>query len=145
VRILAQITTGLLLLQLCSCGDKPAPAPSVQVSKPKPAPQTVVAATESTPAPDINVPPPGAPGTPAAVPAVTQPVITASTVKAGDTLDLAKLTEASKAYGSEHGSFPKNFEDVIKEHYLDKLPEVPTGKRLVIDAKTGQVTLVETK
>jgi hypothetical protein len=59
------------------------------------------------------------------------------------TIDTAAITSAIQLFQVEHGRFPKDLNELVKEKYLSEIPPAPFGSKIVYDASTGQVKIVK--
>lgn len=58
-------------------------------------------------------------------------------------IDLAYINHAIQQFNAEEGRNPKDLDELIKEHYLGKMPTVPYGMRIQYDAASGKVSVVK--
>lgn len=61
--------------------------------------------------------------------------------KAIGTIDIASISSAINLYYGAEGSYPTNFQELVDNGYMSKVPAPPRGKKFNYDAKTGTVTL----
>ncbi|HWD94627.1 MAG TPA: hypothetical protein VG938_20025 [Verrucomicrobiae bacterium] len=61
---------------------------------------------------------------------------------AGKTVDVASLNQAIGMFQVDKGRFPKDLDELVKENYLKKLPDVPYGMKLDYDPVNGQVKVI---
>lgn len=90
--------------------------------KPKPADQP---ADGSAPAA------PDAGAAPAAIPASTEP------------FDLVKLNETLKLFCRDQTRYPKDLTELVGPGFLTALPQVPAGKKLIMDKEKVEFRLVD--
>jgi hypothetical protein len=57
-------------------------------------------------------------------------------------IDLSYITHAIQQFNAEEGRNPKDLDELVSTHYLNKIPAAPFGKKLQYDATTGAVTVV---
>lgn len=58
------------------------------------------------------------------------------------TVDLAQLNQAIQMFQAQESRYPTNFEELIAAKLLVQVPKAPYGKKLVYDASTGKVSIV---
>lgn len=58
-------------------------------------------------------------------------------------VDVASITHAIQLFQTEHGRYPKDLNELVKEGDLGKIPEAPYGTKLVYDPNTGTVKVVK--
>ncbi|MEW6302964.1 MAG: hypothetical protein AB1705_05805, partial [Verrucomicrobiota bacterium] len=88
-------------------------------------------------------PPPGATtasAPQAAAPAPAEPA--AEVVMEDVNEDLQKLTVIVHSFRGEQGRMPSSLEELVTKGFLPRLPAPPAGKKLVFDAKSEKVVLV---
>jgi hypothetical protein len=59
------------------------------------------------------------------------------------TIDTAAISSAIQLFQVEHGRFPRNLDELVKEKFLTQIPQAPYGSKIVYDATTGQVKVVK--
>jgi hypothetical protein len=59
--------------------------------------------------------------------------------KAIKTIDTTSITSAIQLFQVDHGRYPKDLDELVKEKYLAQIPAAPYGTRIVYDSATGQV------
>ncbi len=59
------------------------------------------------------------------------------------TVDVASINQAIQLYQTEHGRYPQDLNELVKEKFLGKVPAAPYGMKIVYDATTGQVKVVK--
>jgi len=63
--------------------------------------------------------------------------------KALSQTDLISVDRAVQSYQAAQGKIPDSLDDLIKEGFLSKLPDLPKGKKYVYNPKTGEVTMAD--
>jgi len=60
-----------------------------------------------------------------------------------DALEMAisHLNDRLLAYKSAKGTYPRSLSGLVKEHFLETIPEHPSGREFVYDSKAGKVIL----
>lgn len=59
------------------------------------------------------------------------------------TVDIASISQAVQLFQTEHGRYPQDLNELVKEKFLGKIPAAPYGMKIVYDATTGQVKVVK--
>ena len=59
------------------------------------------------------------------------------------TIDTVYLNKTIQEFNAAEGHYPKDLNELVTEKYLPKLPEAPYGMKIVYDANTGQVKVVQ--
>jgi ABC-type Fe3+-hydroxamate transport system substrate-binding protein len=59
------------------------------------------------------------------------------------TVDTASINQAIQLFQTEHGRYPQDLDELVKEKFLAKIPAAPYGSKIVYDATTGQVKVVK--
>jgi hypothetical protein len=59
------------------------------------------------------------------------------------TIDTTSINQAIQLFQTEHGRYPQNLNELVKEKFLPKIPAAPYGTKIVYDATTGQVKVVK--
>ncbi len=58
------------------------------------------------------------------------------------TIDTTSLNKAIQLFGVEHGRNPKDLNELVEQKYIPQIPTPPYGTKLVYDANSGEVTVV---
>src|SRR5436190_22703166 len=59
------------------------------------------------------------------------------------TIDTTSINQAIQLFQTEHGRYPQDLNELVKEKFLAKIPAAPYGTKIVYDAATGQVKVVK--
>ena len=59
------------------------------------------------------------------------------------TIDTAALSQAIQLFNAQEGRNPKALEELVEKKYIGRIPDAPYGMKIVYDAATGQVKVVE--
>ena len=62
--------------------------------------------------------------------------------KAVKTVDTTALTSAIQLFNVQEGRFPKDLNELVEKKYIARIPETPHGSKIVYDASTGTVKVV---
>ena len=57
-------------------------------------------------------------------------------------IDTASLNQEVQLFNAQEGRLPKDLDELVSMHYLDKLPDAPVGMKLNYEAAQGKVTVV---
>ena len=52
-------------------------------------------------------------------------------------IDLAYVNQAIQLFQASEGRFPASLQELVDQHYLGKMPDVPYGYQISYDATTG--------
>jgi hypothetical protein len=58
------------------------------------------------------------------------------------TIDVTSLNKDIQLFNVQEGRNPKDLNELVTQHYIGQLPEVPVGMKLVYDADHGTVSVV---
>ena len=58
------------------------------------------------------------------------------------TVDIASLNQAIQLFNVQEDRLPKDLNELVEKKYLPKIPEPPHGMKIVYDAQTGKVKVV---
>lgn len=58
------------------------------------------------------------------------------------TVDTARLNQAIQMFNVDHSRNPKDLNELVTEKYLPQIPPAPYGMKIVYDANTGTVKVV---
>jgi hypothetical protein len=130
MKALLLCATGLLLLGLTACDQKPPPA--------QPAGTNAAAAK----APATNAAPNYSSGNPVTAPVDYLGAVGQAQKRAVKTIDTASLNQAIQLFYSMENRFPKDLNELVAERYIGKIPDAPQGMKIVYNAKDGQVKIV---
>ena len=61
---------------------------------------------------------------------------------AGKTIDVSYLTQAIQLFNVQEGRYPKNLQELVP-NYVAKIPDAPIGSKIVYDANSGTVKVVQ--
>jgi hypothetical protein len=59
------------------------------------------------------------------------------------TVDTASINQAIQLFQVEHGRYPADLNELVKEKFLPRIPDDPYGMKIVYDPATGQVKVVK--
>lgn len=59
------------------------------------------------------------------------------------TVDVASINQAIQMFQVEHGRYPSDLNELVKEKFLPQIPAAPYGMKIVYDATSGQVRVVK--
>ena len=59
------------------------------------------------------------------------------------TIDTVYLNKTIQEFNAAEGHYPKDLNELVTEKYLPRIPEAPYGMKIVYDASTGQVKVVQ--
>lgn len=59
------------------------------------------------------------------------------------TVDVASINSAIQLFHAEHGRFPADLNELVKEKFLPQVPAAPYGQKIIYDAASGQVRVVK--
>lgn len=62
--------------------------------------------------------------------------------KAIATTDIASLNEAIQMFNTEHGRYPKDLDELVREKLIVRIPDAPYGMKLDYDSTSGTVKVV---
>jgi hypothetical protein len=57
-------------------------------------------------------------------------------------IDTASLNQEVQLFNAQEGRNPKDLNELVTQHYIGRLPEVPNGMRLNYDPVAGKVSVV---
>lgn len=57
--------------------------------------------------------------------------------------DLITVDRAIQSFMADRGKNPESLDELIKEGFLPRLPDLPTGKKYSYNAQTGEVKIVD--
>jgi hypothetical protein len=57
------------------------------------------------------------------------------------TIDVTSLNEELQLFNVQEGRYPKDLNELVTQHYIPYLPEVPVGMKLAYDATQGKVSV----
>jgi hypothetical protein len=58
-------------------------------------------------------------------------------------VDVASLTKAVEMFQASEGRLPKDLDEVVKQGYIPRIPDAPSGMKITYDAATGKVRVVK--
>lgn len=58
------------------------------------------------------------------------------------TINMVEIQSAIQKFQAMEDRYPRNFTELVQQHYLQAMPEAPTGMRFVYNPTTGQARLV---
>jgi hypothetical protein len=92
-----------------------------------------------------SAPPAAAPAPPATPPPTANNGYLGTLVKgqqkAVKTIDVTSLNEELTLFNVQEGRYPKDLNELVTQHYIPYLPQVPAGMKLVYDAAQGKVSV----
>jgi len=59
------------------------------------------------------------------------------------TIDTVYLNQTIQQFNAAEGHYPKDLNELVTEKYLPRIPDAPYGMKLVYDATTGTVKVVQ--
>ena len=59
------------------------------------------------------------------------------------TIDMVSINQAIQFFQTEHGRYPQDLNELVKEKFLVRVPAAPYGTKIVYDPTTGQVKVVK--
>ena len=57
-------------------------------------------------------------------------------------IDIAYVTQAVQLFNAGEGRFPTSIQELVEQHYLGKMPDLPRGYQLDYNPATGEVKVV---
>ena len=57
-------------------------------------------------------------------------------------IESVSLNQSVQLFYAQEGRYPKDLDELVTEKYLPRLPQAPFGKKIVYDANSGQVKVV---
>jgi hypothetical protein len=63
--------------------------------------------------------------------------------RAVQVVDTASINQAIQMFNVAEGRYPKDLDELVQTKYIGKIPDPPSGMKILYDAKTGQVTVTQ--
>jgi hypothetical protein len=57
------------------------------------------------------------------------------------TVDVASLNQNIQLFNAQEGRNPEDLDELVKQHYIPKVPDAPAGMKFVYDKAEGKVSL----